>query len=187
MLVDEIKLSQNGDESSTLEIIKRFKPLIRKYSNKIYYDDTESLFIISILNAIKKINIATNNSEGEIVKYFEKVIKNTYIDEVKKRLNNISNQACFENTYEIENIISYENRIEEIEFEIYLQQIISTLSKSEKKIINGLFIRNKSEIELAQEYSISKQAVSKTKVSACKKLKQIIEEEFKIWNQKYSK
>lgn len=185
MLKHDLHLAQLGDENSKLNIINRFYPLIKKYSNKLYDDDYESFFIISLLSAIGKFKKDCNNTDdGQIVSYFNKVIKNTYIDEVKKRKRCIDS-ICQLNDGQINDIVDTNaNYTNEVEFEIYLYQIVENLTKQERDIIIAIFLHNKSEKSLALEYSISKQAVSNAKKKAKEKLKHILKGEIEngIWS-----
>lgn len=175
MLIELIKLSKENDENSTLELINKFYPLVKKYANKLYYDNYESYFYIQILIAIKKFNTVRHYSDAEIVCYFSKVIRNAYIDEIKRKKTNIPVQS-YENIREIEKIESKNNDILNMEHIIYINQITTRLTDNEKRVIIELFVNNKSENELAKELSISKQAISNTKRKALKKIKLVIKE-----------
>lgn len=176
MLIELIRSSKQNDETATLLLIEQFKPLIKKYSKKFFFDDYESFFIIVLLSAIEKINIEDIDiNDAKIVSYFSKVIRNAYIDEVKNKINDNLFELT-ELTYEINEAINKNNEFENVDFKIYLDQITESFSKSEKRVIVELFVNNKCESDLAAELSISKQAISNAKRKAFKKMKIIIEE-----------
>lgn len=59
--------SQEGNPESTIEIISKFEPLIKKFRWKLGYDDAENDLIECLLITLKKMPPLTNN--WQIVKY----------------------------------------------------------------------------------------------------------------------
>lgn len=81
-LYNLVQMSQNGDTEACLEIIRRFKPLIKKYGYKLGYDDAYSDLILELIEVVYKLPIKRNNSVNSdkyIIGYINSSIKHKYI------------------------------------------------------------------------------------------------------------
>ncbi len=77
--------------------------------------------------------------------------------------------------------INYESTIED---KIILTQLLDKLSKTQQKIIIGIFLKDYSVIQLGQKLGISRQSVNKTKNIALKKLRNELDGDT-LWKMKY--
>lgn len=166
-LYNLIQSSQGGDQKSTLMIIEKFYPLIRKYSKKLDYDGADSDLTICLLETICNMPIKNNpdmKRDACIVGYINVSIKNKYIYFSKKYT-----QIKMET--ELNPNIAGETFYETIEDHVYVSWAFENLSKMQKKVLRELFIENKSVSQIANQLNISRQAVNKTKNRALKNLR----------------
>lgn len=57
-LCDLILKAKSGDRNAMMEIIERFTPIIKKYSYKLNYEDTEQDLILNLIQAVYKMPFA---------------------------------------------------------------------------------------------------------------------------------
>jgi RNA polymerase sigma factor (sigma-70 family) len=172
-LYNLIKNAKNREGEATLELITKFEPLIKKYSRKLnYYGDNTDL-VISFIEIIDKIPIDKNEhftSDECIVGYINTCFKNKYIYLSKKnqKQNNIEVPINFDITKD-EPSINTEN-------EILILLLLDKLPIKEKNIIIKKFFLLYTDVEIAQELHLTRQAVNKSKNMALKNLKKYMEE-----------
>lgn len=163
---------QKGETEVLLKIISKFNPIINKYNRLFLYDDISSELIIAIIEALKKLKLEKIKSSGQLVVYISTVIKNKYIDLVHANqtpdfevlTNNII--ASMSLTCEIKNLDSKLN----------VNDLIKSLTKEQKWVIEEMFLFEKTESKLAKNKNVTKQAINNMKKRAFKKLKQGIEQ-----------
>lgn len=166
-LYDLVQNSQQGDEESTLEIIKRFYPLIKKYSRKLDYDGADTDLVISLIETIYRMPVSGNSdmkNEGCIIGYINVSIKNKYIY-FSKKYHPIKLET------ELTPNILVDSFDETIDSQIFLCKILDNLPHIQKKVLEELFIKNKSVSQIAMQLNISRQAVNKAKNRALKNLR----------------
>lgn len=167
-LFDLIVLSRKGDDESILQLIDKFKPLINKYVRSLDYDeDSRQDLIIGMIECIHKIPLQKIEFESDkyIISYINTSLKNKYIHLSKNRRKILSRET-YEPTF---NIIKDDNF--SIDSNLILDNMIKSLSETEKKIISSKYINGLKDSEIATLYNISRQAVNQTKNRALKKLK----------------
>ena len=180
-----IEKCQSKDSSAMLELINKFKPLIKKYSRNFFYEDIETDLTIALLQTAQKLKLSNfdKDNEGALVNYFSSVVRNTYIDAVKKSKQYLGHVSLFERA-DLDNFEGLDP-FKELESSIEVNFLLKNLSPLQKDVIVDIFIFEKSEVEIAQKRNITKQAVSNTKVRALKKLREIYIEkgELNTWKQ----
>lgn len=174
-LYENIEKAKSGNQLSKLELINKFEPLIKKYNRRYINDDIRTDLVISVLEAIAKIDLDKfeNKSEGALVNYFSLVIKNTYIDLIKKEIlrsnsHTSLNEDVLEQTFD-------RDRFEELTSNSYVNWLLSHLSCFQQEIMNSIYVDCKREIDIANEKNISKQSVTNAKRRSLKKLKEIFQ------------
>lgn len=176
-LVDMVKKAQNGDEKYMLEIIEKFKPLIKKYSIKLHYDGSDTDIVICLIETIRKMPIYNNinlNKEECIVGYINTSIKNKYISLSKKYMI-VNNQEI---AVDIQFFSTYKSQYnkELIDNHIFITFLLNKLSEYQRQIIQNIFIDNVSEVELAKRLHISRQCINKAKNRALSNLRKFATE-----------
>ena len=90
--------SRKGNKEDTLNFIKKFNPLVIKYSRKLNYDGAETDLIICLLEVLNYMPIYNNpelQNDDRIVGYINTCIKHKYINLSKK------NSFITNNEYEL--------------------------------------------------------------------------------------
>ena len=172
MLCDKIRLYP--DENTVLELIKQFKPLLKKYAFLLKYEDAYEdllLFFIELLSKMSNSNISHKN-DGEIVQYIATSIRNQYIklSKVEKgrkykviEFSELSDGQMF--YVESSNSYLMENSIDE------MLPRNKTLTNWEYKVIMNILVCGISISDLAQTTKKSRQAVNQAKNRAIKKIR----------------
>jgi len=170
-----IKRAKNGDQSAKMELITKFRPLMRKYNRRYFNDDIEADLIIGILELIIKIDLSKfdESAEGALVNYIALAIRNKYIDLIKKS----SFQENMQTNYSeiLIGELLEEDFTNSTISNIYLRWLFEQLPNFQKEIISAIYIDGKREIDIANEKKLSKQSISNAKRRAVQKLKKIYE------------
>lgn len=165
-VVDIITEYQNGNSYLILNLLDKFKFLLKKISNKLDYECAETDLVIYFIELIKSIDTSKilNKSDGALIKYI-----NTSLNRKSISLYNTNkkfNTETIEYNDDIKSITSY---LDTNELELYSS--LNCLSDIQKKIIIDKYINNLTDIEIACTLGISRQSVYYNKVKALDKLK----------------
>ncbi len=81
MISDLIDKSQKGNFDTTLLMIEKFNPLLKKYAYKLYYEDAYSDLLVDFIELLHRISLSRINdtSEGKMVSYIYKSINSSFI------------------------------------------------------------------------------------------------------------
>lgn len=159
------------DHYSMMELVERFKPLIRSRAFSLGYDDAEQDMLLEFITLIHAIEISRiSSNDGAIVNYIKTAIHNAYMrlgtmHTKEKTLIIPFEQMPFEDTY-------IDSRIDE-ELWAFVNQ---TLNATEYRIIVMSYVDDSSGAEIARHLGITRQAVHKMKKKALLKLRQGIDE-----------
>lgn len=180
-----VEKCQSKDSFAMLELIDKFKPLIKKYSRQFFYENIESDLVIALLQTSQNLPLEKFDpeNEGALVNYFSTVVRNSYIDAVKKSKQHLGRILLFEKS-DLDNFEGTDP-IKTVEDAIEINLLLENLSPLQKEVIIDVFVYEKSEVEIAKKRHITKQAVSNTKARALKKLREIYIEkgELNTWKQ----
>lgn len=170
MLSDIIK--QIPDERATLEFLKLFGKLLRKYARLLEYEDAYEdlqLFLIELLHMMKEKDIGSKD-DRYIVKYIAVSVKNQYIAMSKslKELNVTSfSDISDEQMVYVEQLAAKDDKND---ISIYYPSDCK-LSEREKLILELFFTREYSIEEISHHLGISRQAVNQSKNRALNKIR----------------
>ena len=170
MLRDIIK--QIPDESATLEILKLFDNLLRKYARLLGYEDAYEdiqLFLIELLYTMKERDVGSKN-DGYIVQYIAVSVKNKYIAMSKSlkelKVTSFADISDEQMVY-VEQLVAKDG---ENDISIYYPSN-GELSAREKLILELFFTRQYSIEEISNHLGISRQAVNQAKNRALNKIR----------------
>ena len=165
-----ISNAKHGCSNSMMEILTKFKPLIKKYAYKLEYEDAENDLIASMIQLIYDMPIFQN--DGQAVAYIRKVVHNSYIKYVKHCIE----LRLHENLYDPEVMSTKEvGAIYEIdEVSIAIQCAIETLPEKQRQIIIYKFLLGMSDKDIIRIMGISRQAVYKSKIKGLEKLRKVL-------------
>lgn len=163
--VDNFKKNNNF----FLEIEKRLNSRMNYLSYKLNYSEAYTDLTISLFNILKNLDTSKFLNDNEILKYLNKCLNNSAIKlyyQQKKYKEFIVLDSEIENTN-----IKYSNFLDEDFSEIYFLDLISCLNDKEKDIIYKKFKLQLSDVEIANYYNVSRQAINQTKNRALNKIK----------------
>jgi RNA polymerase sigma factor (sigma-70 family) len=165
--VKEIQTRGKNYKYTMIQLIEQFEPLIKKYSNLLSYEDSQSELTLAFIETIYK--IPTHNAKFKqdkyIISYINKSIKNTYILLSKNR----NKKYYYESPINLDiTEASYQLNIED---KLFVDELLALLTEKEKEIIILKYFKEYSDMEISKKFGISRQAVNKTKNRAIKKMK----------------
>lgn len=164
-IYEKLIKAKNGEKDCLEEIIKKFNPLISKYSRLLDGEDTKQDLYLHLVKVINKIPIKQDYFDKDkfIVGYIVKSIRNEYIRLSKLKNKKESNETQLNLDIEIEHESSYED--------IELIELFKKLSKSEYNIIKLICMKGLSVSEIANYMGISRQVVNQCKNRALNKIR----------------
>lgn len=157
-LYNVLKDCVNHNETALVEIFEMFEPLINKYTRFLNYEDAKSDLIEKFYICIFKIPVNNPKFKDKkyILAYISKSMKNAYI-KLNQKKNKHSNTF-----YLTDDLDLVEDKNTAIIEKILVEEFLDNLKPYEKAIFIQRFVLNKSESELAQQYSKSRQAINKS-------------------------
>jgi RNA polymerase sigma factor (sigma-70 family) len=165
--------SQKGDEEATKELFLDFYPAIKNLSKKISYEEAETDLTISFLEFIKRIDIGKffYKDKKEIAKFINVFLKNKSVDLFRKHV--LRQEELVEINYDLLKDPSNGDFISNI----FVSELIEKLPLRQRQVIVKKFIFEFSDIEIANQLQISRQAVNSIKRRALNRLKKILADE----------
>lgn len=165
-LYQMLKAAQNNDEDSINAIVKKFEPLIKKYSYHLNYYCAESDLIIELLILIKKINLDKfdDDSEGKIINYIKSSLGKKKIDLYRKHV-----VSKVEEIHIDEDINLIADNFDP--FKVSWQDIINILPQKQRMILTLKYVFGYSQSDIARMMNVSRQAVNKAIKKAYRKVK----------------
>jgi len=162
-LLIQIKKAKRGNKESMMYIIKKFDPLIKKYTRKLNYEDADSELVEKIIEIIYKIPELEN--EGLSVSYIYKSITNEYIRLSKQ--NNIWLSTIYLDVDLIDNIPQSNNDSNSDFFELLVP-----LNFQEKQVIIYKYYYGYKASDIAKIMKLSRQSIYKKEKKAIKLIKE---------------
>ncbi|MDF2700884.1 sigma-70 family RNA polymerase sigma factor [Clostridium saccharoperbutylacetonicum] len=162
---------QNGNKDELMFIIEKFSPLIQKYKRKLNYDESETDLIIALIEIVLsiKLNNFMSYSEGKLIKFINNSIANKSIDLFRKFI--IRKKQEVELDFDV---IDNTNIEDDLNNRILIMELLANLSDKQKFIIIEKYFKCRSDMDIAKNLNISRQAINKSKNEALKKLKYYI-------------
>lgn len=166
-MLNLISNAQNGDKDALAELLAKFKPLLRKLSKELKYEEAESDLIIYFIKMIKNLELDGINYTGQAVNYIYKAMNHKKIDLFRK---NIKNDFQEEVKLNLNFVAAKTNH--NLEHKILLKKLLSSKTTNLQKIIlKKKFIEGYSEKEIGEKLNISRQAVNRAKNRALNKIR----------------
>lgn len=166
-----ISEAKDGSKNSMLEILNKFKPLIKKYSYMMNYEDAENDLILSMIQLVNDMPYLSN--DGQAVNYINQSIYNAYIKYIKLQIKKRENEYLY-NTEEIKNISMLYDGFSETDVD--LQCAMEQLPKNQRNVIILKFMYIMPDKEIMEKLKLSRQSVYKNKIKGLEKLKEILKD-----------
>ena len=170
-----VLFAKEGNSEVLMELIKQFKPLLKKYAWDLGYEDSYEDLQLEFIKLIKEFpaeNLSLKNDAG-VVSYIKKSIYHSFIALSKKEHNHqydipFSDLEDEDNPNKIDGILAEEDSY----YFANLEFLHKILTGTEYDIIIECFYFKRSIKEIAEKRKLSSAAISKSKRKALEKLRQ---------------
>ncbi len=164
--------AKSHDQQALLELITKFRPLIKKYGFYLQYEDAEQDLTVALIEIFNQ--MPAKLFDGEIstsvfaaLSYIKKAVKNEYIALSRKKRIDFRHYISYEDYLEVPESNDFTS---DVEFIIQLDHTAHFLSSAQFQILLLKYYYGYSETEIARKLHISKQAISQALRRAMKKL-----------------
>lgn len=168
LLISKIETFHKNQECFS-DVLTYFNSKIKYLSYKLKYPEAETDLVIYLYELLKLIDGHKFNTDNEFIMYINKCLKNKSISLFHKVAKD-KEHLSFSSETEILDAINCEEKNDEYS-DIIFNDLISSLNPRHKKIIFYKFYLQLSDIEIAELFKISRQAVNKAQRMALKILK----------------
>ena len=172
-------VNAQNDSEQMYQLIKKFDPLIRKYSYKLGYEDAYSDIVVQFIEKIQKLNLKTLKSTDDhsMLKYIKKIVQNIsynlFYQSSHTSVTPVFSLSEFENSDLSgikQKLDSYYSTIDE--YPIIINNFLDcNLTPYQADIIKYVFLKDYSVKQVAKLYGVSEEAITISKNRALKKLK----------------
>ena len=162
--------TNHRNEDSLLEIINKFKPLVKKYAKKFpryEYEDISQELIIAIIEAIQKIEVY--EKEGQCIKYISTAIRRKFGELYRKRKQIENNQI--EVVPLIDEVCDERDYYKQVELYADLYHLQEAKNLTQSRIASYIIEEGLSDAKISQILGVSRQYVNRCKKSIFKELK----------------
>ncbi|GFI16016.1 hypothetical protein IMSAGC009_01177 [Lachnospiraceae bacterium] len=179
MLFKLIERAQKNDKLAMLEMIERFKPLLKKYAAKLKYEDAYDDILLYFIERIKNFNLEKQicRNDEAVASYMKVCIKNFCNKKGKesaKSKNEIVLSALTqEQAYYAEVELSKEDK-EDIFMELGIKNL---LNEEEARMLYMVYIEGYTITEIARSCNKTRQAVNQFKNRVLRKVKKALDVE----------
>lgn len=169
----QILAYQGGDANAALELVEKFRPLIKRYAFFLHREDSfEDLqcFLLSMLKTWDMSRLSSTD-DATIIRYIANSVKNEYMA-LSKQKGKERGTSYLEDTT-VPQVIEYEQRTSTWDQynQLTLQDLHKVLNQYEFAIIYAIYFEQQSVAEVAQQKHKTRQAINQTKIKALQKLK----------------
>lgn len=173
MVYKLIQKTKTGDQISSVYLVDKFNPLLKKYASKLGYEDAYNDLILDFIELIKNFNISKlrDKSDGNIIAYLHVSIQHNYI----KRLRNLIQLRCIIPFSELSegqaNCVQKITQTKDSHIGLQISDLKNILSQHELLIVYMVYYLGYSSQEIANIKKVSRQSVNQTKIRAINKIK----------------
>lgn len=153
---------QSGELSYLNTLLDELESIINNMSKNLPYPEAKTDLIIFLIELSKKINIDNYHSDNILKWTIIKSLKNKKIDLFRKNIKSNIKECSL--TLEIPF---------EMHSNIEIEDILSKLPLNQRIVLKERFINQKSDIEIANELGVTRQAINRSKNRGLKNLKKI--------------
>lgn len=181
MLTQVILESQSGNSDSTLYLIEKFAPLLKKYAYRLEYEDAYNDLLLNFIEIIHAMNIhgINYNNDGGITSYLCASIHSSYIKHLI-RIKRQKNYLLFSSLsdaeqYYLEGMATITDTYQSMD----TKQLEGLLTKAEILVVKMIYYKGYTATDIAGLCGISRQAVNQMKKRALNKLKKLFADELR--------
>ena len=162
---------QGGDANAALELVEKFKPLIKRYAFFLHREDSfEDLqcFLLSMLKTWDTSRLSSTD-DATVTRYIANSVKNEYIalskQKAKERGTSYLEDASLPQALEYAQKTSTCDQYDQLT----LQDLHKVLNEYEFAIVYAIYFEQRSVAEVARQKHKTRQAINQTKIYACRK------------------
>jgi RNA polymerase sigma factor (sigma-70 family) len=173
MIFDLIVQAKARNADATMELIKQFNPLLKKYAYKLFYEDAYNDLVVDLIEIIQNIRLERvySRDEGSLIAYISTSVYNSYLERVKyKKFYDqvgLNSQLSDSEHYFVEIALSTTDTY----FSNELPDLQKYLTITEETVIDMLYFKGYTVKEIARHFGITRQAVNQMKKRALEKLR----------------
>ena len=165
---------QGGDANAALELVEKFKPLIKRYAFFLHREDSfEDLqcFLLSMLKTWDTSRLSSTD-DATVTRYIANSVKNEYIalskQKAKERGTSYLEDATLPQAREYAQKTSTCDQYDQLT----LQDLHKVLNEYEFAIVYAIYFEQRSVAEVARQKHKTRQAINQTKIKALQKIKE---------------
>lgn len=165
---------QGGDANAALELVEKFKPLIKRYAFFLHREDSfEDLqrFLLSMLKTWDTSRLSSTD-DATVTRYIANSVKNEYIalskQKAKERGTSYLEDATLPQALEYAQKTSTCDQYDQLT----LQDLHKVLNEYEFAIVYAIYFEQRSVAEVARQKHKTRQAINQTKIKALQKIKE---------------
>ena len=165
---------QGGDANVALELVEKFKPLIKRYAFFLHREDSfEDLqcFLLSLLKTWDTSRLSSTD-DATVTRYIANSVKNEYIalskQKAKERGTSYLEDATLPQALEYAQKTSTCDQYDQLT----LQDLHKVLNEYEFAIVYAIYFEQRSVAEVARQKHKTRQAINQTKIKALQKIKE---------------
>ena len=167
-----VERAQNGDQEAMLELLKKFKPFLKRNAKKLDCENAYEEFLVSFIGVIRRIKLEKMRSldDGAITTYITTSAGHDF-GEIFQRHNNEVKTIAFSQLEEWQIPAAEDQTSVDDRLSIDLSKMKPILTGLEYEVIYDRFILGYTGIKIAQLLGTTGSNISQIKKSALKKLK----------------
>lgn len=174
MLMDRIVRAQQGSSEDMEALLTQFEPILKKYSNKLFWEDAFQDMTLGFIELIHKLPLERMRSreDGVLVKYIAQSIRNTYLIHLDHYFHTPHPTVFLDDSNMAQTLlsVSHEDKLEECNF-IDLLDACPELTKKERTVLILVYYWGHTSAQIAEKFSTSKQNINQIKRRALRKMK----------------
>lgn len=173
-MIERILRAAAGSEADMLQLIQQFDPLLKKYANKLSYEDAyydlQYEFIRVIYNiALKGVD---NAQDKYLVSYIHKSLIRAYYRLANKNRYYSKNCSFADLTEGQQYYLAAKLSFEDEYIQLFKDDLSAYLTPKEYIVIIKVVVYGLSSADVAKEFGVSKQSIKQIKKRAFKKISQ---------------
>lgn len=165
---------QGGDANAALELVEKFKPLIKRYAFFLHREDSfEDLqcFLLSMLKTWDTSRLSSTD-DATVTRYIANSVKNEYIALSKQKAKERGTSYLEDAT--LPQALDYAQKTSTCDQydQLTLQDLHKVLNEYEFAIVYAIYFEQRSVAEVARQKHKTRQAINQTKIKALQKIKE---------------
>jgi len=171
-LIELLKKASKGNQDSTIMIVEKFKPLIKKYSYELKYEEANTDLVIALIESISALvnSLPMDADDPLVIYYIQKKLYYKKIDLFRKHVKSKIDTIPVDFIEEITDSTQDNNML------IFID-LLKPLTRRMKDVILMRYAYMMSDSEIALKFNVSRQSISQTRCKALSLIRANLESE----------